>query len=166
MLIRENNEIKICTEPVKKNKGKKMIAVGIYIIIVFIPICVIIGAMFGADFWVKEIYILLGLLCFNCFLCILLGLISIKREKRGNKTIAKINDRDVTLYTQKEIKQIDVNEITKITIDTGNYHPKLTIFYNDYFQEQQYTFTIDIVNKNLFVTAIKEYNNHIIVEEK
>lgn len=160
MLIRKENEIEIWTDTIEKGKGKKAVILGIVTIIFW----VIVVASFPAGFSIKESYYILGLFSFPSFIIIISGLIIIKREKEGSNIIAKVNNDYVILYEQKNEKQINIKQITKINKISSSLGSFLTLFYNENGQEKKYLFNISPANKNILVIAIKEFNKNVEVE--
>lgn len=158
MLIRNENEIEIWNDTMKKGTGKNCIMIALIGMIIFILLT--IGT--GYDFTIIETYYFLGMLFFPCFIILICGFIFIKRENT-KKLIAKINSNYVELYRKKNRKkQINIKQITKINKVSSLLGNFIVIFYKDNEKECKYSFEISIANKNLLMIAIQEYNNTII----
>ena len=65
----------------------------------------------GADFSIIEAYYMLGFLSFPSIIIIVSGLILMKR---GKYLIARVNINFVELYVKRNMKQINIRQITKI----------------------------------------------------
>lgn len=163
MLVRNENEIQIKTDDVKKGIGIKCIIIGIIIAILLILLTI----PMKLDFSTIQTYLFILTIYFlPSYLFIIAGIIFIKKEKEPSKMIARVNKNLLEIYDKKGTKRINLYKITKINKLSSPFGAFIIIFYNDDSGiECKYSFPVGPANQNLLIMAIKEYNNKIIVNE-
>lgn len=162
MLLRNENEIEIRVDTIKKGTGRNCIILGLAIMILL----TILGISMNPDFSIIETYFFIAMLALlpSSFFFIA-GIIFIIKEKNPNRIVAKVNKDFVEIYAKKENKKINLKTITKINKVSSSLGTFLVIFYTDNKKEQKYSFAISPANKNLLVMAIQEFNNNIIIND-
>lgn len=162
MLSRKENEIEIWTDTVKKGKGKKCIIIGLITMLIFI----ILAIPMKMDFTIIETYIFIIAIYFiPSYLFFISGIIYIKREKKPERIIARVNKDFIEIYTKKEKRKIMLNQITKLNKISSTLGTFIVILYNDKEKENKYSFEISSANKNLLVMAIQEYRKDIAIND-
>ena len=163
MLVRNENEIQIKTDAIKKGIGIKCIIIGIVIAIIF----VLLAIPMKMDFSIIQTYLFILTIYFlPSYLFIIAGIILIRKEKAPSKIVARVNKNLLEIYNKKRNKRINLYKITKVNKLSSPLGAFIVIFYNDDNGiECKYSFLIGPTNQNLLIMAIKEYNNNIIVNE-